>query len=283
MKLHFFCYLICFLFASTASALPVGNPSEINLFNSGASRCDGCTSIFCFSDNYNCLNFAVGFYGDYVFNRHMKTVTHKDVDTTRLFTNAGYLAVSLFDRMEFFTALGVTRLSLNTSLGAFNQIDPHPLFEVESQTAFSYNLGAHLLLLRYQCLTCGLEGQYFSTEPNIKRLYIAAGAVSYPGDQLITRYHEWQLAATVAYHYNDFFVPYAGLKYASSFWKLNNGRRFIIESNTNTFLHNLKNEKNVGYAIGLTLCPLGPKKIAATVEARFSDEKALYVNGQMRF
>jgi len=44
---------------------------------------------------------------------------------------------------------------------------------------------------------------------------------------------------------------------------------------------NLRSERNFGYAFGLTL--LGCNKTSVTVEARFIDEKALYVNGQFRF
>ena len=146
-----------------------------------------------------------------------------------------------------------------------------------------WSLGGRATLFQYQCLTLGLEGQYFATYPNVQRLYIAAGASSYPGDQLKTHYNEWQLATGLSYRYNFFFVPYVAVKYARSFWKLNDGNLFIIESNNNSFLYNLRGRKHWGYAIGLTLCPMVSQKIAVTVEGRFPDEKALYVNGQMRF
>jgi hypothetical protein len=193
------------------------------------------------------------------------------------------LVASFYERLDLFSSLGVSRLSLNTSLGAFNSADPHPLFEVESASAFSYSVGGRATLFQYRCFSLGILGQYFATKPNIKRLYIAAGAVSYPDDSLKTRYSEWQVASGISYRFNDFFVPYVAVKYARSYWKFGNGELFMIESNTGTSLFNMRNHKHWGYAIGLTLCPLVCEKIAVTVEGRFADEAALYVNGELRF
>lgn len=273
---YFYIALCSFFFMSTAYALPSGNPAEASLFYKGGD---------CFNPWFRgrCFGFGVGFDGNYVYNRHMETVNNKDIDTTRLFTNAGYLVVNFCERIDVFAALGASRLSLNTSLGAFNVIDPHPLFEVESASAFSYRVGARATLCEYRCFALGVVGQYFATSPNIKRLYIAAGAVSYPDDTLRTRYSEWQAGGGLSYRFNEFFVPYAAVRYANSFWKLNDGNQFIIESNVNTFLHNLRNQKNWGYAIGLSFCPFACERAAVTVEARFPDEKAFYVNGQIRY
>jgi Chlamydia major outer membrane protein len=261
------------LFMNTLCALPIGNPSE--------------ASIFHYEDTESCicpfLNFGVGFYGDYVFNRHMQTDEGRDVDTTKLFTNAGYLVLNFNERVDLFTALGASRLSLNTSLVAFNSADPFPLFELESGSAFSYSIGGRATLFKYKCASLGIEGQYFSTKPDIKRAYIAAGAVSYLDDSLITHYTEWQLGGGISYRYTPFFIPYVAVKYSHSHWKLANGENIIVESNINTFFFNLRSQRNWGYAVGLTLCPHVCDKIAVTVEARFPDEKAFYVNGQMRF
>jgi opacity protein-like surface antigen len=266
---------ICFTIAIfwmkiTACALPVDNPADAGLF--ATHQCKIRNTIF-----------GYGFYGDYVFNRHMETVEGRNIDTTELYTNAAYLSLILRERVTLFSTLGVTRLSLNTSLGAFNAIDPHPLFEIESGSAFSYSLGAKAILFQFRTLSFGVGGKYFAAVPNIKRLYIASGAVSYPDEILQTRYSEWQINAGAACRFNEFFSPYAALKYSSSFWKLDNGRRFIIESNTNTFLYNMQNRRNWGYAIGLTFCPPATNKMAVTVEARFPDEKALHVIVQAGF
>lgn len=275
---------ICLLLVNTAYALPVGNPSEASMFRE--YQCDTCDSdVFCEDDTSCCdfFHFGIGFYGDYVFNRYMRTVNNRDIDRTSIFTNAGYLVVNFFDRIDIFSSLGASRLSLNTSLGAFNDADPHPLFEVESGSSFSYSIGGRATLFECGCASLGVEGQYFATTPDIKRMYIASGAVVYPDDVLSTRYSEWQVATGISYRYNEFFIPYAAVKYARSFWKFGNGENFPIEDNTGTFLFNMKNRKHWGYVVGLTLNPPTCQKLAVTVEARFWGEAALYVNAQARF
>jgi hypothetical protein len=262
------------LFMNTLSALPVGNPSEASLFHYACN--EPCP--------YSFLHYGVGFYGDYVFNRHLRTDPGRDVDTTKLVTNAGYLVLNFKERVDLFATLGASRISLNTSLVSFNSIDPFPLFEIESGTAFSYSIGGRATLFQYKCASLGIEGQYFSTKPDIKRVYIAAGAVSYLDKSLVTHYNEWQLGGGISYKYNPIFIPYIAVKYSRAHWKLADGENIIIESNTNTFFYNLHNPRHWGYALGLTLCPCEcDDKIAVTAEVRFLDEKAFYINGQMRF
>lgn len=271
-----FAFLILFIFSSTLFALPVGNPSEPNMFN---SRANGfCRPQSCF-DNFG---VGFGFSGDYVFNRHLEVVEGKQVDRVKMFTNAAYLVLNFFDRIDVFSTLGATRLSLNTSFGAFNPADAPPLFELETATAFSYSIGAKAIV--YQCgrWTFGAVGQYFSTKPYIFRMYIAAGDPTYPGSQFQTHYDEWQVAAGASWRYNDFFVPYAAVRYARAFWKLRNGQRVPTASN-HLFLNNMESVKNWGYAVGLTLSPILAEKMFVSLEARFPDEKALYINAQMRF
>lgn len=266
------------LFLNTLYALPVGNPSEASLFRYACA--ESCCVPF--------LNYGIGYYGDYVFNRHLETDPGRSIDTTKIFTNAGFLALNFKERAEVFATLGVSRLSLNTSFAAFNvpvaaEPDPFPLFELESGSAFSWSLGARATLFSYKCATLGVEGQYFSTKPDIKRVYIAAGAVSYLDNTLITHYTEWQVAAGISYRYNPFFIPYVAVKYARSHWKLADGENILIDEQGDAFFFNLHSQKDWGYAVGLTLCPYFCDKLAVSVEARFLDEKALHVNAQMRF
>ncbi len=264
--------IICLgLFLNGLYALPVGNPSEASLFRS--DECESCRWV----------GFGIGFYGDYVFNRHLKTKPGKDVDTVKLFTNAAYLLLTVKERAELFATLGTSRLSLNTSLTAFNKLDPFPLFEIESGTRFSYSIGARATLYEFKCFSLGIEGQYFSTKPDIKRVYIASGAVAYLDDKVTTHYKEWQIGSGISYRYNPYFTPYVAAKYSRAHWKLANGRNILIESNTGTFFYNLHSKKQWGYAVGLTLNPYACHQLAVTVEGRFGDERAIYVNGQLRF
>ncbi len=257
---------------SKVEALPVGNPGEASLFH---NKTRVCALPF--------ASYGIGFYGDYVFNRHMRTNPGKNVDWTKIFTNAGYLVLNFKERVDLFATLGTTRISLNTSLISFNNAGDTALFELESGTAFSWSVGGRATLWCYKRVSLGIEGQYFSTKPNIKRAYIAAGASAYFDNSLITHYREWQTGLGISYRCNPFFIPYVAVKYSDARWKLANGKNIIVESNTNTFFFNMHSHVPLGYVIGLTFYPKACDSVAVTVEARFSDEKALYVNGQMRF
>lgn len=270
------CFVILSLFAAQSIyALPVGNPSEASLFYANGCREQPLGCDF--------FTFGVGFYGNYVFNRHLETVQDRNIDTTKIVTNAGYLVVNFWETLDVFSALGTSRISLNTSLRSFNSIDPLPLFEVESGTSFSYTVGARATLWECGCFSLGFLGEYFETRPNIKRLYIASGAVSYPDDELRTHYSEWQFATGVSYRFSDFFIPYFAFQYAHAYWKFGNGQNFVIDENTTTFLYNMRNRKNLGYTVGLTWAPFMYEKFIISAEARFLNETAFSVNAQLRF
>lgn len=252
-------------------ALPLGNPSEAHLFPSDCEAAKAC----------RCCVFSVGFYGDYVFNRHLKTVTGRHIDYSQMFTNAAYLAFSFRERFILFTALGETKFKFNTSLGPFNAGNPHPRFDFESRAAFSWSLGGRATVYEWKCFSFGLGGQYFACSPPAKILFARANVDAYPDEDSSRDYSEWQLNATLSYRYNAFFVPYVGLKYTRVFWEFHN-QTFLI-TDTLATIPNVKSAKHFGYAIGLTLAPFSCKNIAVTAEGRFGDETAVYINGQLRY
>jgi hypothetical protein len=266
-------WLSCSLYA-----LPIGNPTEATLFFPQKKECTPPSF-------WNNFHAGFGFYGDYVFKSDMETDTarKKAIDFTQLFTNAGYCVVNFCNRIDLFATFGTTALSLNTSLGAFNIPDPHPKFELITLSSFSSSIGARSTLYRWNRFALGVMGQYFSTHPPIKRLYIASGAVSYPDNVLKTHYREWQVAMGISYRYNPFFVPYVALKYSRARWRIDDGRLFIIENNMTTHLYNLKSRRPWGWGVGLTFYPPACERGAVTVEGRFINEKAFYVLGEMRF
>lgn len=268
------------LLATPLAALPVGNPSEASLLCDGliwegscADPCDPCLS-WC-----DAFSFRVGFYGDYVFNRHLKItqdvapiVVGKKVGHAELFTNAGYLAANLWDRIDLFTTLGASNSLVTAPLGSFL------ISEIETTTAFSWSIGGRATLWECGCTALGIEGQYFRANPRVRRLtlFTDTGTASvYPDDTLSFRYQEWQVGLGLS-HRIHMFVPYIAVKWAGCRASL---RGTLFDGVTNPAT--LKNDKRWGYAVGVSLVDC--KKIALTVEGRFADEKAIYVNGQIRF
>ena len=108
-----FATLLTVMACSAAHALPVGNPSDASLLCDGllweghcGDPCDPCLS---WSDAFS---IRVGFYGDYVFNRHLKGDhrIRKQIDHTKLITNAALITANFWDRFDVFTTLGATKL-----------------------------------------------------------------------------------------------------------------------------------------------------------------------------
>ncbi len=120
-----FMTMVSVLACGAAFALPVGNPSDASLLCDGliweghcGDPCDPCLTM---CDSWS---IRVGFYGDYVFNRHME-VDHDasdhdhDIEHTEIYTNAGMIAFNVWDRFDIFATLGASTLYIDTNASAF--------------------------------------------------------------------------------------------------------------------------------------------------------------------
>jgi major outer membrane protein len=275
MKKSFFT-LLTVLACSAAQALPVGNPSDASLL------CDGLIwEGHCGDPNDPCLTWCdafslrVGFYGDYVFNRHLRLDTNefnKSIEHARLSTNAGFIAANFWDRFDLFTSLGATRLCLESNSFAFGGPSGSRT-TVESSTDFSWSLGLRGTIWECGCTSLGAEAQYFSTCPHINRVTFAELISVYPSN-VDAKYREWQVGVGISHRIN-IFVPYIAVKWS----------RAKVDYDNATFgiatLLDQRSKKDWGYAVGVSLVDC--EKASLTVEGRFADETALYVNGQLRF
>lgn len=140
--------------ASSLQALPVGNPAEPSLMidgilweGFGGDPCDPCTT-WC-----DAVSLRLGYYGDYVFDRVLKTDVNKDFEmgkaptdptgnttapttlTARenpaygkhlqdaeMFTNAAFMALNIWDRFDVFCTLGATNGYLKGNSASFNLV-----------------------------------------------------------------------------------------------------------------------------------------------------------------
>ena len=141
--------------ASSLQALPVGNPAEPSLMidgilweGFGGDPCDPCTT-WC-----DAVSLRLGYYGDYVFDRVLKTDVAKEFEmgaapakadgvldadpkqpTSRpnpaygkhfqdaeMFTNAAFMALNIWDRFDVFCTLGATNGYLKGNSAAFNLV-----------------------------------------------------------------------------------------------------------------------------------------------------------------
>ncbi|WP_082198879.1 porin [Chlamydia suis] len=150
--------------ASSLQALPVGNPAEPSLMidgilweGFGGDPCDPCTT-WC-----DAISLRLGYYGDYVFDRVLKTDVNKefemgDIPSTNtgnttsptqltprdnpaygkhfqdaeMFTNAAFMALNIWDRFDVFCTLGATNGYLKGNSASFNLVG---LFGANETTA----------------------------------------------------------------------------------------------------------------------------------------------------
>ncbi|MCC5831648.1 MAG: hypothetical protein JJU12_01205 [Chlamydiales bacterium] len=279
--------LSVFLF-SNLYALPIGNPMDASLYRKGVllENCDVSSSRFnpCF--NWcNAWSFRVGFYGDYVFNRHMEldVEDHADADETMLFTNAAYFALNICNRFDLFTTLGATNIDLYANPAIFGLIADSKI-QLASETDFSWSIGGRLTIWDYNSFFFGIEGQYFYTKPSLKTAQVEGVFIEYPDGRIDMRYSEWQVGIGASYLLQVgcsgvSAIPYLALKWSGN--QLDFREAVVGPDDDQATLFKLGNNKYWGYAAGLTITFC--EGLGATVEGRWGDEKAVHVNMQLRF
>ncbi len=270
--------MLSMLACGAAYALPVGNPSEASLLRDGiiwegycGEPCDSYSNLF------EAWSLRVGFYGDYVYNNHLEVNSNgPDIEDVEMFTNAGYLALNFCDRFDIFSTLGATNFRLDTNPSAFTALAGSRLV-LETETHFSWSLGARATLWECGCTSLGIEGQYFSFRPDVTRITVGDTTTVYTDDVLSLHLHEWQVGLGISHRIN-MLVPYAAVKWSRTHVNFKNEDE-IVE--TAIFLEDLKSKNHWGYAVGVSLVDC--EKALVTVEGRWGNEKAVYVNGQFRF
>ena len=269
--------LLSLLLVSPLFALPVGNPMDASLYSNGLvwgdccknNCCDPCDPCFSWCDAWS---FRLGFYGDYVYNRHLKRTSGglKSLNDAELYTNAALLVLNICDRFDVFSTLGESQISLLGERRSFsNSSNPRRYKSIESKTRFSWSVGGRLTIWNCDCFYFGAEGQYFSTNPGISWSELSS-TISYDSGML--HYREWQAAIGASYLMKVgcsgvSLVPYTAVTWSGA--KLHNGGdRF-------------HNDKLWAWSLGTTIAFCDA--FGMTVEGRWGSEKALHINGQFRF
>ncbi len=291
-------FLLALLSTASLQALPLGNPADPTLFNRGCiwsfpSPCDPIYPCGWGGDFFEMTSLRVGYVGDFVFDRHLKNNLPAGMMKSKINTQAGFIALNFADRLDLFTTLGASRLQLLAISDSLNQVLRFPpasrAITIESDTRFSWSLGARASLFECGPFGVGVEGQYFHTSTHVDSVSDQEVFLEYP-DKVPMREREWQLGLGAYYlflcegSFVSAAVPYAGIKWSSA--HVNMGNSLIINENglssiSSLTLLNLCSQRRLGYALGVTLAFCN--RFGLTVEARFRDERALFVNGEIRF
>ncbi len=290
-------FLLPLLLCSPLFALPIGNPMDASLYQNGLI-CGDCYEDCCYDPCAPCFNwcdawnFRLGFYGDYVFDRHMELDkhNHKDIDDFEIYTNAAFLALNICDRLDVFATLGATDFHLEANSQVFNS-GISVLTAIDTETAFSWSVGGRLTIWDCECFYFGIEGQYFRTMPEVDRIWVDSFNLAYPNKSIEMKYSEWQFGIGAAYLMRIgcsgiSVIPYLGLKWAGSHADFDNAFQVLTSqartpSTATLHLYELDNNKVCGWGLGTTI--LFCDALSVTVEGRWADEKAVHVNGQFLF
>lgn len=258
--------LLLFILPIAGWALPVGNPADPSIYSKGVwSSSDSCESSWA-----NHLALRAGYYGDFVFNGHVKRTNHTgQIEQLQMNTNAGLLSVNIVNRVDLFGLIGATHAE-----AVSHSVHGDYRFELEYDTHYSWGVGARAVLWKWSHATLGLEGQYFAYSPSIMRYEQIGTDSEYPDAYAHARFYEWQVGLGLSYRICN-FVPYIAIE--GSYLSINNKQSTVL----GVTLNNFESAKYIGYAVGVTL--VDDDKATLTVEGRFADQLACCVNGQFRF
>ncbi|MCP5469956.1 MAG: hypothetical protein H7A36_05570 [Chlamydiales bacterium] len=310
-----FMTMLAVLSCGATYALPVGNPSEASLLCDGifweghcGDMCDPCLT-WC-----DAFSLRVGFWGDYQFNRYMETNTgcsaKRDVDVTRITTNAGYIAGNFWDRFDIFGTLGTTQIDMWGDAGIWSAITPGTPantvvqtgaadFHMWTTTDFSWSIGVRGTIWECGCTSIGAEFQYLQSRPDLKFFDLLQGGdlvtgnASAPsfrtrqafGNCFRVKYYDWQIGLGISHRIN-MLVPYAAIRWNSA--KIFMGDARLLQSTAGGMsipvqlkLEDLNSIKAWGYAVGVSLVDC--EKMSLTAEGGFASSLEFAVNGQIRF
>lgn len=294
-----FMTMLAVLSCGATYALPVGNPSGASLLCDGifweghcGDMCDPCLT-WC-----DAFSVRVGYWGNFQFNRYMDTDTsneHRDADTVRVISNAGYLVGNFWDRAEIFGTVGTTRVDVWGDYIIWNPVGTNPvtrsgesLFHLTTTTDFSWSIGARGTIWECGCTAVGAEFQYLQTRPDLKFLdeYNNDGTTTDRyrqafGNGYGIKYYDWQIGLGISHRIN-LLVPYAAVRWSSAKLMLGDAR-IVGSSNVpnGATLNDLKAIKSWGYAVGVSLVDC--EKMALTAEAGFASSLEASVIGEIRF
>ncbi len=149
-----FATVLTILSCAAAYALPLGNPSEASLLCDGLFI-EGPCYDFCQPGVswFDAFSVRFGYYGDFVFNRHLEVDDHDigdDIEETEIFTNAGYIAFNFFDTADIFVTFGGTNFFIHANAANFGGPNGNR-FVLEPETEFPWSFGGRVTFWR-----CGL-------------------------------------------------------------------------------------------------------------------------------
>ena len=250
-------YLLFPLFCSTVSALYMGNPAETELIDQGF-----------FIPQNSCFGVKIGYEGDIVFDRKLRSMGKGRIDDFSLIMNQATLTLNYLDRFELYGSGG----ALSSQFYFRPKVD-NARREFQTHDHWTGGGGGRFLLAQWGNTGIGVDGKIQWGTAGIK--WITVNGVSHASGAYLS-YREWQ-ASVAAYHTIDLFTPYLGVKYSNVHARVGDLSKTVYPHHH----FNMYNRNRFGMALGCTLSQ--GKKIDLFAEVQLVDEFGLSFGGNLRF
>lgn len=255
--------LILIMLTCRTFAAPIGNPLNPEIIADGF-----------FISPASWLNFRLGYEGNFVSDSRMdKKVGSGKVDNFKQDINSGTITFNLQNRTDVFGVLGASRLR---SDWRFDNLGTMSRIELETNYRLYWAVGGKIILYQWGSTALSIGGRFSKTKPTLS--FITQDGVPQNIGSTKISYRDWQVDMGLA-HQIDIFIPYLGVKYLNAKSKIRNSVIALAEDSQN-FMR-MKNEDHFGVYLGCTLS--NSKYFLLTVEARFIDEEAISVMGELKF
>lgn len=309
-KLHL--SLLAVIASGSVLALPSFNPIHSSLhrnklgafFDCQDEKLDCCNPVAvkslcdldstCWDESMtNIFSLSVGYYGDFVFDRKLNVEDriqennlHPTIHRASLYTNGALVTVSFMDAFSVYGSLGATNFKASWTSNSLLFDKPSTFVgDLNTNSKFSWLIGGNAIFWKGGCLAIGANGQLFRAKPTVESSIeqegnaVGGSVIKFPTTPTpVFYYREGQVSLGMSAWFHSSatgttaLVPYANIKWAHVHSKFY-GIAAPLTSTTNRF--------GYGYSLGLTY--VADQRASITVEGRWMDEKAMHLNGQLRF
>ena len=258
MKIVLLILSICSLHASY-----VGNPSSPIILDQGGV----ITSDYC-------VNMRISYEGDFVIDAMLEKDKEGSgrVDHFYQDLHFGTVTLSFYDALDVYGSLGQGQIDADWRVSSPLLTS---LIEICTDYGFAWSIGARGIIWQYCDLTLGIGGRYLQMDPKLSYL-TSNGELQQTSSNICFKTAQADLCLSYRI---DFFIPYIGIKYDSTWAKLTTPG-VTIADNGQDILH-FENRNPVGMVIGCTLST--GCQIMASIEARLFNEEAITISGSFRF
>lgn len=247
-----------------------GNPADPMLGNGSLYFCDSPW-----------WSPKLGFQRDYVLDRKLKTnsLHIQRVDEFEINSDQATIAFDFCRSFEVYGSVGAARAFMRNRPD-LPPADPQKHQDWETSDGTIWSVGGKVILWDCSNAIVSVLGGYEQYRTNFE--WIGIQTVNPADTKAKLRYSEWQVSVGGAYNFCC-AVPYINLNFSGLTSSKVTGVQTIPQDDTTVSVNTicLKTRKCVGLSIGTSFAPVDCFYV--TVEARVINERALTLQGQLKF